>query len=135
MSISSKSRRDARRRNAPRRSDGVAGAPQVHAQLKGPDERVLAGATYHEGEWTLVLRGEPVATTPSAAMVLAMLRHTAASRHANGIATRLSVSKALDAAASAEAQAEGRTLVEHLDWLEAERQTRKAPPEAPPTAH
>ncbi|MGO3128399.1 MAG: hypothetical protein ACTIJY_10085 [Luteimonas sp.] len=135
MSISSKSRRDARRRNAPRRTDSSAGAPQIHAQLKGPDERVLAGATYHEGEWTLVLRGEPVATTPSAAMVLAMLRHTAASRHANGIATRLSVSKALDAAASAEAQAEGRTLTEHLDWLEAERRTRNAPPEAPPTAH
>ena len=81
------------------------------------------------------LRGEPVATTPSAAMVLAMLRHTAASRHAHGIATKLSVSKALDAAASVEAQAEGRTLVEHLDWLEAERRTRNAPPEPPASTH
>ena len=101
----------------------------------GPDDRVLAGATFAEGEWTLVLRGEPVASTPSAAMLIAMLRHTAASRHAQGIATRLSVSKALDAAASAEAAAEGRTLTEHLDWLEAERRTRKDPPAAAPLAH
>lgn len=135
MSISSKSRRDARRRTAPRRTDSQAGGPQIHAQLKGPDDRVLAGATFAEGEWTLVLRGEPVASTPSAAMLIAMLRHTAASRHAQGIATRLSVSKALDAAASAEAEAEGRTLTEHLDWLEAERRTRKDPPAAAPLAH
>lgn len=133
MSISSKSRRDARRRAAPNRSDGRGDGPQIHAQLKGPDDRVLAGATFAEGEWTLVLRGEPVATTPSAAMLIAMLRHTAASRRAQGIVTRLSVSKALDAAASAEAEAEGRTLAEHLEWLEAERRTRKEPPAAPIT--
>ena len=47
-----------------------------------------------------------------------------------GVRTRLAVSKALDAAASAEAEAEGRTLAAHLDWLEAERRTRNAPPPA-----
>jgi len=135
MSISSKSRRDARRRNAPRRQDGAAPAVQVHAQLKSLDDRVLAGGTFHQGEWTLVLRGEPVAHTPSAAMLIAMLRHIAASRKAQGIATSLSVSKVLDAAAAAEAQAQGRTLVEHLDWLEAERRTRNAPAPPAPTTH
>lgn len=108
---------------------------QVHAQLKSADDRVLAGATFHEGDWTLMLGGEPVSTTPSAAMLIAMLRHIAALRRARGIATSLSVSKALDAAAAAEAQAEGRTLVEHLDWLEAERRARNEPPPPAPTTH
>ena len=135
MSISSKSRRDARRRSTPRRRDGVATSVQVHAQLKSTDDRVLAGATFLDGEWSLMLGGEPVASTPSAAMLIAMLRHIAASRKAQGIATSLSVSKVLDAAAAAEAQAQGRTLVEHLDWLEAERRTRNAPPPPAPTTH
>lgn len=135
MSISSKSRRDARRRNSPRRSDGATQAVQVHAQLRSVDERVLASAIFQEGEWTLMLGGEPTANTASAAMLIAMLRHIAASRRAQGIATSLSVSKALDAAAGAEAQAEGRTLVEHLDWLEAERRTRNEAPSPPPTTH
>lgn len=134
MSISSKSRRDARRRNTPRR-DGVAAPVQVHAQLKSADDRVLAGAVFEAGEWTLMLGGEPVSNTPSAAMLIAMLRHIAALRRAQGIATSLSVSKVLDAAAAAEAQAEGRTLVEHLDWLEAERRARNAPPPPAPTTH
>ncbi|PBJ83796.1 hypothetical protein CMZ84_04760 [Lysobacteraceae bacterium NML93-0399] len=135
MSISSKSRRDARRRRTPQGASARSDAPQIHAQLKGPDDRVLAGATYADGEWTFVLRGEPVTSTASAAMLLAMLRHVAASRHAQGIATRLSVSKALDAAANAEAAAEGRTLTEHLDWLEAERRTRNDPPAPAPVTH
>lgn len=107
----------------------------MHAQLRSVDERVLASAIFQEGEWTLMLGGEPAANTPSAAMLIAMLRHIAASRRAQGIATSLSVSKALDAAAGAEAQAEGRTLGEHLDWLEAERRTRNEAPLPPPTTH
>lgn len=90
---------------------------------------------FQDGEWILVLGGEPVTRTPSAAMLLAMLRHTASLRDARGVVTRLSVSKALDAAASAEAEAAGRTLAAHLDWLEAERRTRNDPPPPPPTAH
>lgn len=80
-----------------------------------------------DGEWTMVLGGTPVATTTSAAMLIAMLRHTAAVQGRKGVRTQLAVSKALDAAASAEAEAEGRTLAAHLDWLEAERRTRNAP--------
>lgn len=108
---------------------------QVHAQLKSADDRVLAGAIFDAGEWTLMLGGEPVANTPSAAMLIAMLRHIAASRRAQGMTTSLSVSKALDAAAAAEAQAQGRTLVEHLDWLEAERRSRNESPPPAPTTH
>ena len=73
MSISSKSRRDARRRRTPQGASARSDAPQIHAQLKGPDDRVLAGATYADGEWTFVLRGEPVTSTASAAM---LLRHS-----------------------------------------------------------
>ena len=91
---------------------------------------MLAGARHADGEWTLVLRGEPVSSTDSAVMLLAMLRHVAANHQARGIATRLSVSKALDAAASAEAAAQGRTLSAHLDWLEAERRSRHESPAA-----
>lgn len=101
--------------------------PPVHAQLRDGEGRVLAGALLQDGEWTLVLGGSPVASTASAAMVIAMLRHTAAVRAQAGVRTRLAVSKALDAAASAEAEAEGRTLAAHLDWLEAERRTRNTP--------
>lgn len=109
-----------------RRADG----PPVHAQLRDGDGLVVAGATLEDGEWTMVLGGRAVATTASAAMLLAMLRHTAAVQGAKGVRTRLAVSKALDAAANAEAAAEGRTLAAHLDWLEAERRTRNAPPPA-----
>lgn len=102
-------------------------ASPVHAQLRDGDGRVLAGAVSQEGEWALVLGGKTVTTTGSAAMVIAMLRHTAAVQGRKGVRTRLAVSKALDAAASAEAEAEGRTLAAHLDWLEAERRTRNEP--------
>jgi hypothetical protein len=108
---------------AARRAQGT----PIHAQLRDGDGRVLAGATLEDGEWTMVLAGRPVVSTPSAAMLLAMLRHTAAVQGRAGVRTRLSVSKVLDAAACAEAQAAGRTLAAHLDWLEAERRTRNDP--------
>ena len=123
MSKPSRSRRGATSPNPFRRGD----TPPVHAHLRDDDGRVLAGATLQDGEWTMVLRGKPVGTTASAAMLIAMLRHVAAVQARAGVRTRLAVSQALDAAASAEATAEGRTLAANLDWLEAERRTRNEP--------
>lgn len=124
MSKSSRPRRNATPRSPFRRR---AGELPVHAHLRDGEGRVLAGATLHEDEWTMVLAGKPVATTSSAAMLIAMLRHTAAVQARDGVRTRLVVSKALDAAATAEAADAGRTLAAHLDWLESERRTRNAP--------
>lgn len=125
MSKPSRPRRNAAPRSPFRRR---AGELPVHAHLRDGEGRVLAGATLDGDEWTMLLGGRPVATTASAAMLIAMLRHTAAVQAGEGVRTRLAVSRALDAAATAEATAAGRTLAAHLDWLESERRSRKDPP-------
>ena len=130
MSKLSKSRRDARRKSMPARPSRP-DAARVHAQLRDGSGRVLAGAALREGEWSMVLAGRVVATTESAAMVLAMLHHTAAVQARGGVRTELAMTRTLEAAATAEAADAGHTLDEHLAWLEAERQTRNQPAGAP----
>lgn len=124
MSINSKARRDARKRKekaAPR------GRPLVeHAHIADGSGAVFGGAVRKGDEWVLVLNGKPAASTDSAAMVLAMLRHVAALRDAAGDAVRLTMSTQLRDAATAEAEAAGKTLDAYLDELEAERAERAA---------
>ena len=132
MSKLSKFRRDARRKDAPRRPFRAGGdAARVHAQLRDAAGQVIAGAALQDAEWSMVLAGQVVATTESAAMVLAMLHHTAAVQARDGVRTELAMTKTLEAAATAEASDAGHTLDEHLTWLESERQTRNQPVSAP----
>ncbi|MCD9045618.1 hypothetical protein [Luteimonas sp. MHLX1A] len=125
MSRFSKARRDARRKDEPARPIRRLGDPlRLQARLAEPGGETVAAAALRDGEWLLLLDGRTAARTDSAAMVLAMLRHIAR-RHATGEAgLQLRCSPQLRAAAADEAAAHARTLTEHLDALEAERQTR-----------
>ncbi|WP_101925515.1 MULTISPECIES: hypothetical protein [Luteimonas] len=131
MSKLSKPRRDTRRKSMPRRPFRAATAARVHAQLRDPAGQVIAGAALQDAEWSLLLAGQVVATTDSAAMVLAMLHHTAAVQARAGVRTELAMTTTLQTAATAEASEAGHTLDEHLAWLESERQTRNQPTGAP----
>ena len=132
MSIQSKARRDARKKTAKAASRARPPLPLAeHAHLLDGDGRVFGGAVLRGEEWVVVLGGKPAAKTDSAAMVIAMLKHVAALREAAGDQVRLDYSTHLQAAATAEAEAEGRTLDDYLAMLEAERAERDAGDDAP----
>ena len=128
MSKNSKARRDARKKKAPkgrRRSVTTnSKSAEPHAALLGDGGVVLGGAAFHSGEWILLLNGEVVSGTNSAAMILAMLKHTANVRESEGMTVRLTYSTTLKDAATKEAEAEGKTLDAYLEMLEAERVER-----------
>ena len=122
MSINSKARRDARKKNAPRRTDSTADAAlQAYAHLRDADRRVVGGAGLRDGEWAVILDGRVVANTDSAAMVIAMLQRIVVVRESAGRALTLNVSTRLRDAAASEAEAVGTTLEAYLIQLEAER--------------
>ncbi|MCF7221432.1 hypothetical protein [Marilutibacter chinensis] len=127
MSRFSKARRDARRKQgASRPIRRLGDALQPHAQLIDADGQIVGGAGLRDREWVMVLGGKALSGTDSAAMVLAMLRHTVAVQARAGRALELHVSAALDAAATHEAMAAGKSLPQYLEMLEAERQERLA---------
>lgn len=127
MSRFSKARRDARRKQAPDRPIRRLGdALQPHAQLLDADGNVVGGAGLRDREWVMVLGGKALRGTDSAAMVLAMLKHAVASQARSGRSLELHVSATLDAAATHEAMAAGKSLPQYLEMLEAERQERLA---------
>ena len=107
MSKNSKARRDARKKKQPkarRRSVTTnSKSAEPHAALLGDGGVVLGGAAFHSGEWILLLNGEVVSGTNSAAMILAMLKHTANVRESEGMAVRLTYSTTLKTAATKEA--------------------------------
>jgi hypothetical protein len=125
MSRHSKAKRDARRKQRPKAAANRVLPPvQTHAQLV-EGGAVIGGAGQQGDDWILFLAGKAVATTDSAAMLLAMLKHTAAQCHAGGRDVVLSVSTGLRDAATLEAEAEGKSLDEYLAMLENERVERK----------
>ncbi len=125
MSKNSKARRDARKKKQPksrRRSVTTnSKSAEPHAALLGDGGVVLGGAAFHSGQWILLLNGAVVSGTNSAAMILAMLKHTANVRESEGMTVRLTYSTTLKAAATKEAEDEGKTLDAYLEMLEAER--------------
>lgn len=125
MSRNSKARRDARRKQQVWRPIRRLGRPlQPHAQLLEDDGGAVGGAGLRDGEWVLVLGSQVVTSTDSAAMMLAMLKHTVAVQEQAGRRLRLDCSPVLLTAASSEAAAEGKTLGDYLAQLEAERLAR-----------
>lgn len=111
-----------RPRHPRRRPPSSGGALPAHAHLIGHDDRVIGGAALRGAEWVMVLRGTVVAAVESAAMMIAMLRHTAST-----LGARLSVSPVLTARASDEAAADGYELEAYLAQLETERRERREP--------
>jgi hypothetical protein len=121
MSIGSKARRDARKKQTRPAGKRPPASIRPHAHLRDPQDQIVGGAGLRGSEWVLVMAGEVLAGTDSAAMVLAMLNHAAALRREAGETVRLTYSDFLRDAATAEAVAEGKTLEELLAALEEER--------------
>lgn len=133
MSRDSKARRDARKKKEPRRPIRRLGAAlQPHAQLETADGNSIGGAGWRDGEWLTVLGGQVAARTPSAALTLAMLRHIVAVQAQAGAELTLTLSPALQTAATREAQAEGKSLEDYLQQLEEERAERLLPGKSEP---
>jgi len=124
MSIDSKLRRDARRRQAERAQNRAAAAPpaasvEPHAELRDPERRLLAGIVRREGEWVLGMDGRIAGESSSAAHVLAMIMLAGELHEREGRPVRLAYSDALKEAAHAEAQAEGLEFVQFKERLAA----------------
>ena len=129
MSRQSKSKRDAQKKQQGARPIRRLGRPLVpHAHLKDEAGQVVGGGGQREDEWLMLLAGKVVASTESAAMLLAMLRHT---QKVSKRPLKLEASTTLLRQASAEAEVHGQTLDEHLAWLEQERATRDDAPAEP----
>jgi len=124
MSINSKAKRDAKKKRQKSKPLGVEPKLVEHAHLRDGSGAVFGGAALRGEEWVMVLGGDIVAGTDSAAMILAMLKHVAASKEESGEAVRLDYSTQLRDAATREAEAEGKTLYQYLEMLEQERAER-----------
>jgi CRP-like cAMP-binding protein len=122
MPTSSRPRR--KKTDAKARTAAPRAAMPAHAHLKDADGRVVGGAALKDEEWILVLHGKPAASTDSPAMILAMLRHTAALLSRADRPVTLDHSDELSRRATDEAADAGKTLEEMLDYLEAERVAR-----------
>jgi hypothetical protein len=127
MSRNSKAKRDARKKNEPKRPIRRLGNPlQPHAQLEDADGNAIGGVGWRDREWLMVLGGRVVARTESAAMGLAMLKHVVALQEQAGHTVSLTYSPAMKSAATREAAAAGQTLDAYLEMLERERVERSA---------
>lgn len=137
MSTNSKAKRDARKKKQPKGGDSrKQPSLPVHARIAA-DSIVVGGVVQEQDEWVMFLHGQAVTSTDSAAMMLAMLRHTAANLEGKGHAVRMDYSTQLRDLATSEAQAEGKTLDEYLDLLEVERRERleRSNDDGPATGH
>lgn len=138
MSINSKAKRDARRKQQPKRGAAAPAVPiTAHARLLDAADNVVGGGGRRGADWVLVFGGRVAATTDSAAMLIAMLDHAVRVRARAGQTLRVDASPTLRAAAAREAALEGRTLDEHLAALEAEREEHasRKQTDGPATAH
>jgi hypothetical protein len=138
MSINSKARRDARRKQQAGQTMQRHPNPiPAHAHLLDADERIVGGIGLRGGEWALVLRGQVVTTTDSAAMAIAMLNRAAAAAGSADAPLRLRYSDALRDAATREAEADGQSLDQYLAALEAERleHVQKKQAQSPDSMH
>ncbi|MDR7135919.1 hypothetical protein J2X06_003137 [Lysobacter niastensis] len=109
MSINSKARRDAKKRQLKHEKPAGPQRPSIepHAELRDPQGALLGGIVRREGEWTLGLGGRIVGESQSAARVLAILKRAATLHEREGTAVRLTCSTTLRSAAHQEAAAQG----------------------------
>ncbi len=132
MSRNSKVKRAVRRKNEPKRPIRRLGASlQPHAQLLDSNGNAVGGVGWRDNQWLLVLAGQVVASSDSAAMALAMLRHVVAVQAQAGTELELHASPPLLTAAAREAAVHEQTLEEYLATLEHERRSRDEE-DAPP---
>lgn len=137
MSIRSKAKRDARRKQQSRAPQRIVVAPrpgvEAHADLRDEAGELLGGIARREGEWVLGLDGRIVGGSESPATLLAMLRRAATMQREAGREVRLKFSDALRTAADEEARAQGLSFEEFEAQLD--RRLRTGDADATPLAH
>ncbi|KGM57625.1 hypothetical protein N799_00020 [Lysobacter arseniciresistens ZS79] len=137
MSIRSKAKRDARRKQQSRAPQRIVVAPrpgvEAHADLRDEAGELLGGIARREGEWVLGLDGRIVGGSESPATLLAMLRRAATMQREAGREVRLKFSDALRTAADEEARAQGLSFEEFEAQLDHRLRTGDA--DATPLAH
>jgi hypothetical protein len=123
MSITSKQRRDARKRREERarnqaEANAVAPAPiEPHAELRDAQKQLLAGIVRRDGQWVLGLDGRIAGESDSAARVLALILRAAELHDRAGTNVRLVYSDDLKHAAHAEAAEQGLTFEQFREQL------------------
>ena len=125
MSIQSKSRRDARKREAMRvRNRTRASAPKIepHAELRDSDGNLLAGIVRKADVWVLGMDGRIAGSSDSAAQMLMLIRRAQRLHDAQGVPVRLVFSDELRDNAELEAAVHGLDLAAYEQRLEAEMQ-------------
>lgn len=128
MSINSKARREAKKRNSAKaRASKPAATPiEPHAELRDQEGRLLAGIVRRDGEWVLGMGGKIAGGSESAAQVLAMIRRVATLHESEGTPARLKYSDALKEAANAEVAAQGLTFEQFQARLEKDMASKSA---------
>ncbi|WP_305805407.1 hypothetical protein [Stenotrophomonas sp. YIM B06876] len=113
MSIQSKGRREAKKKQAERERNKAAANPEPqakvepHAELRDQQRTLLAGIVRRDGEWVLGMDGKIAGETTSAARVLALIMQAAELHERSGTPVRLMYSDALKDAAHAEVAEQG----------------------------
>ena len=98
MSIQSKGRREAKKKQAVRERNQAAANPppkaavEPHAELRDQQRTLLAGIVRREGEWVLGMDGKIVGETTSAARVLALIMQAAELHERNGVRGQIQIS-------------------------------------------
>ena len=120
MSINSKVRREAKKRNAAKsQAKQPVGSPiEPHAELRDQQGSLLAGVVRRDGEWVLGMGGRIAGNSDSAAAMLAMIQQAAVLHEQSGTPVRLMFSDALRDAAHAEAAAQGMSFEEFAAALQ-----------------
>lgn len=120
----SKSRRTPKKPAKARRGDGTGQSMPAHAHLRDDRGHVLGGIALRGEDWLVVVEGRVAATTESAGLAIAMLKHTATLLERAGRAVSVDTSETLRDRATREGEVAGKSLDEYLDFLEAERAER-----------
>ena len=115
-----------RPRHPRRRPDGHCrgGNKPAVAHLVAEDGPIVGGIARRDDEYALVLGGRVIASTDSAGMAIAMLRHARATLSADDTRLAIRIAPALETPATQEADDAGMTLEAYLAALEAERVDR-----------
>ena len=127
MSINSKVRREAKKRNTAKARTGKPTATPIepHAELRDQEGRLLAGIVRRDGEWVLGMGGQIAGGSESAAQVLAMIKRAARLHEAHGTPVRLKYSDSLKEAALREVAANGSTFEQFEAQLESSMAANK----------
>ena len=120
MSINSKVKREAKKRNTAKARTGKPTATPIepHAELRDQEGQLLAGIVRRDGEWVLGMGGQIAGGSESAAQVLAMIKRAARLHEEHGTPVRLKYSDSLKDAALREVEANGSSFEQFEAQLE-----------------